>query len=297
MLYNSKREWEKLVQETRRRVIVEDNGHAALRILLGEMKKLKNQDGVLFEAYKHELGEELLTEGWWDSIFGGGGSKKDAKKSEEEDSKGDEVDLGGATTVSTWGDLQMVLGSIQHAKELEKIKARGGKAGKAAKVLLNVIPGFSSAAEMVKFGKETMDSLQSVGGLKDKAKQFSTVMDAFKDVPDKKAEKGGGVMDTLKIDDGYQTITDDRLEDGFIKWFANHIADKDPDEKIPDEDINGYFEQYVEQKAGTDQETVKGAATDTKFTEIPIVKDKGPIKKSLGRIGNSLGGFFSGLFS
>ena len=285
MLYNSKKEWQKLVQETRQRSIVEENGYLALKLLLGEMKKMDQEEGMIFEFYKSKGGLGRVIKG------GGGGSGGSGGGGSEEE----EVDLGGASTVSTWGDLQTVLGSIQHAKELEKMKAKGGKIGKAASIVLGVIPGADGVKNLVKGLGKGYKFIKSAGGLKDTADQFNAVMDAFKDVPDKQAEKAGGVMDTLKIDDGYQTITDDRIEDGFIKWFAGKIGDKNPDDKIPNEDINHYFEEYVKDNVGTDLETVQGAATDTKFTDIPMVKDKGKVRKALGAVGNSLGGFFSGL--
>jgi hypothetical protein len=101
-------------------------------------------------------------------------------------------------------------------------------------------------------------------------------------------KKAGGTLDAFKIDDGYQEITDEKLENKFFEDFSNHLANKTG--ALPDKDINEFFEDWLSKNIGSEAETVTGAAEDTKFTDIPAIEEPTEFKKSVDRIGGALKG-------
>ena len=103
-------------------------------------------------------------------------------------------------------------------------------------------------------------------------------------------KKAGGTLDAFKIDDGYQEITDEKLEQKFFDDFSNMLATKADTDELPDKDINEFFEDWLSRNVGTDVQTVKGAAEDTKFKDIPAIEEPTKFKKSIQRIGGALKG-------
>ena len=99
-------------------------------------------------------------------------------------------------------------------------------------------------------------------------------------------KKAGGTLDAFKIDDGYQEITDNKLEQMFFEDFSNHLNGKTG--PLPDKDINEFFEDWLSQKVGDEYETVKGAKEDTKFKDLEAIEDPGEFKKSVELIGRPL---------
>ena len=196
----------------------------------------------------------------------------------------------------TWKDLNTLMGVLMHAQELKDIGEKGGAVGSAAMQVLKLIPGTAAFANWVEAGSKGL----SKG--KDVASGMYKSMKKMQDLPDNTVENSpGGIYDALKIDDGYQDITDEKLEDSFLKYFAKYVAEqaeKNPDGDLPDKDINTYFEEYLANHQGLSGETVTGAEEDTKLTEIPTVdipdEDRSKIFKSGERIATAVGGSLKG---
>lgn len=184
----------------------------------------------------------------------------------------------------TYEDLRAIIGTIKHAKEIADIKEKGGKAGKAAETLLGLIPG---GAAFINWAQVPGKVFRQGKGM------YGTVikgLDAIEGIDDEASElkKAGGTLDAFKIDDGYQEITDEKLENKFFEDFARHLDGKTG--ALPDKDINEFFEDWLSRNVGTDVQTVKGAAEDTKFTDIPAIEEPDKFKKSVDRIGGALKG-------
>ena len=184
----------------------------------------------------------------------------------------------------TYEDLKAIIGVIKHAKELKDIEDKGGKYAEAVKSMLSLLPGagaFFSWAEVpgkvFNQGKGFYDSVKKG-------------MDFIDNVPDDSGtlKKAGGTLDAFKIDDGYQEITDEKLEQKFFDDFSSHLENKTG--ALPDKDINEFFEDWLSKNVGTDVQTVKGAAEDTKFTDIEAIEEPSEFKKSVNRIGGALKG-------
>lgn len=184
----------------------------------------------------------------------------------------------------TYEDLKAIIGVIKHAKDLKDIEDKGGKAAKAIKSLVGLLPGgaaFFNWAEIpgkaFKKGKSIYDT---VNNAMDKLEGLEDDSEILK--------KSGGALDAFKIDDGYQMITDEKLENKFFEDFSKHLENKTG--PLPDKDINEFFEDWLSQNVGTAEETVTGAESDTKFTEIPAIEEPSEFKKSVDRIGGALKG-------
>ena len=182
--------------------------------------------------------------------------------------------------VQTWGELGELLAVGVKAKELEKTSKSGENIGKAAKNLLGLTPiGW------------VQNALQLGGQIKD----IGDVLTNAGAMDDEKAEKSP-MLTAFNIDDGYAEILDDRLETEFIKWLSGYVKDKitsDGDGAIPTElDVNGLLEKFLE-KRGVHDETVSGAGTMAKFTDIEYPKEESNWKKSIKAMGK---GFIGGLF-
>jgi hypothetical protein len=182
--------------------------------------------------------------------------------------------------VQTWGELGELLAVGVKAKELEKTSKSSENLGKAAKNLLGLTP----------FGW-VQNALQLGGQIKD----IGDVLKNASEMDDEKAEKSP-MMTAFNIDDGYAEILDDRLETEFIKWLSGYVKDKisaDGDAAIPgDLDVNTLLEKFLE-KRGVNDETVSGAGTMAKFTDIEYPKEESSWKKSIKAMGK---GFIGGLF-
>ena len=192
----------------------------------------------------------------------------------------------------TWGDLAEIIGVITHAKELKALEDKGGKAGEAAKTLLKLIPGTAAFMNWVEAGSAGLQKAQEIG---------NTVLDTMKGLQtksDEDVEKApGGILDAFKIDDGYQRITDNELEEKFFKDFSKYVhknAKGQPKKELPDQDINTWFEEWLSENVGSTDETVKGAEEDTKFTDIAKVQvPKSEVRKSAERVGSVFKGMRS----
>ncbi|OUW86439.1 MAG: hypothetical protein CBD74_02295 [Saprospirales bacterium TMED214] len=186
----------------------------------------------------------------------------------------------------TYGDLKAIIGVIKHAKDLKDIEAKGGKAAEAVQTIVGLLPGADAFFNWA----------QVPGKVFNQGKDFYTAvvkgMDALEGVDDDSGvlKKAGGTLDAFKIDDGYQEITDEKLEQKFFDDFGRHLDTKDPTKELPDKDINEFFEDWLSKNIGTDVQTVKGAAEDTKFTDIPAIEEPSKLKKSVDRIGGALKG-------
>lgn len=194
--------------------------------------------------------------------------------------------LSEAETCETYGDLKNIFGIIKHAKELKDIAEKGGKAGEAAQTIIGLIPGGAAfinwaqaPAKLFKQGKSYYDGINGA-------------LDKLEGVEDGSSElkKAGGILDALKIDDGYQELTDNKLEQKFFDYLSSHLDTKGDDEDLPDMDINEFYENWLSKNIGSTDETVKGAESDTKFTELPKVEKPSEFKKSVDRIGGALKG-------
>ena len=194
--------------------------------------------------------------------------------------------LSEAETCETYGDLKNIFGVIKHAKELKDIAEKGGKAGEAAQTIIGLIPG----------GAAFINWAQAPAKLFSQGKSFYDgvigAMDSLEGVDDGSSDlnKAGGILDALKIDDGYQELTDNKLEQKFFDYLGDHLATKGDNDALPDMDINEFYENWLSKYIGTTDETVKGAESDTKFRELPKVTKPSEFKKSVDRIGGALKG-------
>jgi len=184
----------------------------------------------------------------------------------------------------TYEDLRAIIGVIKHAKEIKDLEDKGGKAAEAVKSLVSLLPGAGAFFAWAEIPGKVFNQGKSFYDTVNKT------LDAIEHVPDdsKVLKKAGGTLDAFKIDDGYQEITDEKLEEKFFEDFSHHLEDKTGD--LPDKDINEFFEDWLSKNIGTDMQTVKGAAEDTKFTDIEAIDEPGKFKKSVDRIGGALKG-------
>lgn len=184
----------------------------------------------------------------------------------------------------TYEDLKAIIGVIKHAKDLKDIEDKGGKAADAIKSLVGLLPG---GAAFFNWAEIPGKAFQQGKGVYDTVVKG---MDAIDGIPDdsENLKKAGGTLDAFKIDDGYQEITDEKLENKFFEDFSSHLENKSG--PLPDKDINEFFEDWLSTNIGTEAETVTGAAEDTKFTDIPAIEEPSNFKKSVDRIGGALKG-------
>lgn len=182
--------------------------------------------------------------------------------------------------VKTWNDFRKVLAVAIKADELEKMANGGEAVGKVAKNLL----GMMFPIGMVKSGME-------LGG---QMKDAFDVVKGAASLKDSQAEKSP-LFSYFNIDDGYSEIVDDRLESEFLQWLPSHISNRvgtiEPDE----DNVNKMFETFLEERGEFD-ETVTGASTMAKFTDLEIPEDSEKMNKMMKKIGSAAKGFFSGLF-
>lgn len=184
----------------------------------------------------------------------------------------------------TYEDLKAIIGVIKHAKDLKNIEDKGGKAADAIKSLVGLLPGGAAFFNWAEVPGKAFSQGKSF---------YDTVvkgMDKLEGIPDDSEvlKKAGGTLDAFKIDDGYQEITDEKLENKFFEDFSYHLENKSG--PLPDKDINEFFEDWLSQNIGSKFETVTGAAEDTKFTDIPAIEEPSDFKKSVDRIGGALKG-------
>ena len=186
----------------------------------------------------------------------------------------------------TYGDLKAIIGVIKHAKELKDIEEKGGKAAEAVQSIVGLLPG---AAAFFNWAEVPGKAFKQGKGYYD---TVVNTLEKIEGVPDDSEvlKKSGGILDALKIDDGYQQITDMKMEKKFFEYFSRQLANKDDNERLPDKDINEYFEEWLSTYATEGDETVTGAAEDTKLTDIPAIEEPGKFKKSVDRIGGALKG-------
>lgn len=237
----------------------------------------------------------------WDAGYADDDGNDINKKEEEKKAKDERLKAKKAkeqeeydklTKCKTWGDLSEIIGVIVHAKELKALEDKGGKVGSAAKTLLKLIPGTAAFMNWVEAGSEGLQKAQEIGG---------AVLDTMKGLQpasDEDAEKApGGILDAFKIDDGYQRITDDTLEEKFFEDFSAYVeknAKGNPKKELPEADINTWYEEWLSKNVGSTDETVQGAEEDTKFTDIAKVQvPKGETRKSAERVGSVLKGMRS----
>lgn len=217
----------------------------------------------------------------------------ESKVDKEEEKKKKQAAYDALPKVEKWGDLHDIINAISHAKELQALSDKGGQTGKAAATIIGYLPGggafmnwAQTPAKVVKAKTQFKDDIKSIMG-------------TVKTLKDEEVEKpSSGFLDAFKIDDGYQKITDDRLENKFIKDIADEFGSKPRDEAIPpDLDINDWYESWLSDNIGDTDETVTGAEEDTKFTDIAKIDDKAKksdMKKSVDRVTKALGGTLKG---
>lgn len=259
--WNPKKEWHSLKLMTEARARYE------------EFELITETSADWDAGYRDDDGEDLVAK------------EKKEKEEKEADAK--------KAKIVTFGDLQDVIQAITHQKHLAALSKRGGEVGKAADTIMSYFPGsnFVKIAQVpgkwIKMKKKPFDTMKAL-------------MKTVQPLEDAKVEKSvGGFLDAFKIDDGYQQITDDRLENKFIKDITAEFADKPRDEKIPpDMDINDWYEKWLSENIGETAETVTGAEADTKFTDINAIspdaksgKGKKAVQKVAAAVGGTLKGF------
>ena len=203
--------------------------------------------------------------------------------------EGSEAEIESAPKCTTWEELRAVVALMAHGEEVKKLKDAGGKVGSAAATILGLIPGtatFVNWAQLPsKIMKKPRDLKTAVGN----------IVDTVKDVPDAKLKKpAGGILDAFVIDDGYQKIVDKEVETKFLEDFQEYVTDPKKTGDLPDKDINEWFENWLAENHGEGDETVTGAETSTKFTDIPTVPDHDKLEKSIEKIGGTLGATLKG---
>lgn len=258
-----------------------------------EWRRLKLMTEARARYEEFELLREVSAD--WDTGYDqDGDGDNDAERQEQEKKKKKEEEEADAkkAKVKTWGDLQDVIQAITHQKHLAALSKRGGEVGKAADTIMSYFPGSNIVkiaqvpGKWIKMKKKPWDTMKAL-------------MKTVQPLEDAKVEKpAGGFLDAFKIDDGYQQITDDRLENKFIKDITAEFAEKPRDEEIPaDMDINDWYEDWLSKNIGETAETVTGAESDTKFTDINAISPdakSGKAKKAVQKVSATLGGTLKG---
>ena len=288
LLYESKREWQTLMLETRLRAYREEYGEDNLNEVFGALKKagkwLGDTAAAMFgiQTSKQKKRSD---------------NKAIEKKAKEEykkihgNLKGFGKGFSGSKgTVKTWGQLKDVIVIAQNVKKLEKVRQKGAAAGAGARALGHTASALLSFVfPALGLGAAAIDV--AVGALST-GKNLKDAVMTTRDASDAQTEDSP-LLDLFKIDDGYQDLVDDKKEDEFLKWFSNYCDEKmegNPDEPVPDLDINEIFEIFL-RKQGDYDETVTDAESDTKLSEIPYNGEPEEIKNKFNTVSRAVGGF------
>ena len=291
LLYEAKREWKQLVLETQLRAYREEYGDEELNELMGALKKAggwlkdKAKDAVtgVADAATGMLGFQTTKQ------------KEEEEKKQEEDAAKEVYrkahgDLKGfgkqykgtKGTVKTWGQLKDVLNIANNLHNLDDIKAKANAAGSAARTALPFLLAFIGPA----VGPTIYTISNAISALGD-SKNVKDLFGTMRKASDSEVEDSP-LMDIFKLDDNYQTIVDDKVEKQFLGWFAGWIEKKsngDPNGKVPDMDINEIFEEFLkDEETGKGVETVTGADSDTKLTQIPYNGEESQVKSAWAKV-------------
>jgi hypothetical protein len=96
-----------------------------------------------------------------------------------------------------------------------------------------------------KIGWEMVKFIPLIGDAIKNAKTLGDIYKLAKDTPDEEVEKDNIVFDMLDIDDKYQEMLDDRLEDLFDSEVIPWLESLPRDAVLPD--MNAKLEQWVDQ--------------------------------------------------
>ena len=154
--------------------------------------------------------------------------------------------------------------------------------------------------EEKKFAKNLLGMMFPIGMVKSGMELGGQMKDAFdvvkeaSNLKDSQAEKSP-MFSYFNIDDGYSEIVDNRLESEFLEWLPGHISRKVGTIEPEDDNVNKMFETFLEER-GDFNETVAGADSMKKFTDLEIPSEDKKMDKMMKKIGSATEGFFSGLF-
>ena len=202
---------------------------------------------------------------------------------------GTEAEIESAEKCTTWEHLRAVVALMAHGEEVKKLKNAGGKVGSAAATILGLIPGTAAFVNWAQLPSKVMKKPR------DLSTAIGNIVSTVRDTPDAKLKKpAGGILDAFVIDDGYQKIVDKEVEAKFLEDFEAYVSDPKKTGPLPDKDINEWFEQWLSKNHGSGDETVTGAESKTKFTDIPRVEDHSKLEKSIEKIGGTIGSTLKG---
>ena len=289
LLYEAKTEWNKLLLETRLRDYGDKYGPEELNEVIGALKKAGKWIGDTAK-----------------SIFGFQTSKQKARvkaKEEEEKAKeeykkkhgnlkgfGSTIKGGKEGKVKTWGQLKDIITIAQNVQKLDTVRKKSGAAGAAGRALGGTVTDVLSFI------------FPALGATKAAIKMAATAFGTGKNLRDASLTaraatdneaKDSPIIDMFKIDDGYQDIVEDDFEKQFLKWFSDYVDEKmdgNPDGAVPNKDINEIFELFLKD-SGNYNETVTGAETDVKLTEIPYNGEPNEIRNKFNQVSAAAGSF------
>ena len=214
------------------------------------------------------------------------GTEETAEEASEEGSAGE---IESSPKCETWEHLRAVVALMAHGEEVKELKNAGGKVGSAAATILGLIPGTAAFINWAQLPAKVMKKPRDLGTA------VGNIIDTVKGVPDAKLKApAGGILDAFVIDDGYQKIVDKEVEAKFLEDFEAYVSDPKKTGPLPDKDINEWFENWLSENHGDGDETVTGAESKTKFTDIPKVPDHSKLEKSIEKIGGTLGSTLKG---
>lgn len=292
LLYEAKREWKQLVLETQLRAYREEYGDEELNELMGALKKaggwmkdkVKGAATGVADAAAGMLGFKTTKQKEKEEEKEREKTAKQLYKDEHGDLKGfgKEGYKGKKGQVKTWGQLKHVLNIANNLHQLDDIKAKANAAGAAARTALGFLLTFiAPVAGTTLFAID--GTISALGNSKNVKDLFGTVRNASDNTVE-----DSPLLDLFKLDDNYQKIVDDNLERQFLDWFAGFIekqSEGNPDKAVPDMDINHIFERFLESpETGEGIETVKGADSDTKLTEIPYNGEESQVASAWAKV-------------
>lgn len=181
----------------------------------------------------------------------------------QEESTKDWDKIKGQRNVQTWEDMHILLGF--HLKEelllrqSQKSKAYGALLGKLVKNFVAELYADTPVGQAQKWG----------AWIKDAVEAFVSLANSTQSASDTPLPNNPG-MDSLMIDDGYSKMLDPALENRIMKDFLKDIAGRGLTGPITgDTDtFDDFVEQWLEENVGDGVQTVTGADSNSKLTDI-----------------------------
>lgn len=261
-----------------------------------QWKKLRLETEAIYLYEQTSKGNFLFLENRWDDMLAADSTLMQRTREQEESGDdgfgSDYIPMEQRPKCETWEDLRTVVALMAHGERVKELAAAGGNIGSGAATILGLIPGASTVVNWAQIPAKLMKKPKDFGQAVKKLVKGANQIDA----PDEKLKKpASGILDAFRIDDGYQKIVDSEVEAKFLEDFEKWVSDPKKTGKLPDKDINEWFENWLSKNHGSGKETVTGAESSTKFTEIPkVVDNPSEFEKKVEKIGGALGATLKG---